>query len=87
MAVLVQNVDVESESLEKRNTVFALHFLEHNREFVIGQLVDKVTLESDDHVVPSKHWAKSVTLGTEEAESVPFKDQRIVESCLNRSLG
>ena len=86
MAVLVQNVDVESESLEKRNTVFALHFLEHNREFVIGQLVDKVTLEFDDDVISSKHWAESVTLGAKEAEPVPFEDQRIIKSRLNGCL-
>jgi len=82
----MHNFDVECQCLEEWNSVLASHFLEDNCEFVIGDLVDEVSLELNDDMVTSKHGTERVTLIAKEAEAVAFQDQRIIKACLNRSL-
>ena len=82
----MHNVDMESQSLEKRHSVFATHLLEHNSELVIGDLVDEVTLELNLYVVSTEHGAERVALRSEEAEAVALKNGWVVKSSLHRRL-
>ena len=64
--------DMECERLEERNRVLAFHFLEHDGELVVGDLVYEVALELDNDVVTGEHRAERIALTPEEAESVAF---------------
>lgn len=74
------DIDVESECLEKWHSVFTFNLLQHDGEFVVGNLVNEVALELHNDVVSGEDWAKSVALLSEEAEAVAFENQRIVEA-------
>ena len=82
----MHNVDMESQSLEKRHGVLSFHLLEHNSELVIGDLVNEVTLELHLHVVATEHGAERVALRSEEAEAVAFKDGWVVKAGLHGRL-
>ena len=84
--VWVQNVDMESQSLEERHAIFALNLLENDSELVIGDLLNEVTLELNNNVVSGEDRAECVTFVAEETEAVAFLDDRVVKASLNRGL-
>lgn len=73
---------MESQSLEKRYSVFTTDLLENDGEFVVGDFINKVTLELDNDVVSGEDGAEGVTLVAEEAKAVSLKDQRVVKPSL-----
>ena len=78
----MHNFDMESQSLEKRYSVFTTDLLENDGEFVVGDFINKVTLELDNDVVSGEDGAEGVTLVAEEAKAVSLKDQRVVKPSL-----
>jgi len=76
----MNDVNVEGQSLEERHGVLATHFLEHNSEFIVGNLVNKVALELYNDMVTSENRAESVALVAEEAEAVALEDQWVIEA-------
>ena len=79
-------LNVEGKSLEERNCIFSLYFLEDNCEFLIRDLVNEVSLELNNDVITSEDRAESVTLVAEEAEAITLEDNGVVETGLNRCL-
>ena len=77
---------MECESLEEGYSVLAFYFLQHNSELIIGDLIYEVALELDNDVVSGEHRAESISLITEEAESISLYDEWIIESGLDRCL-
>jgi len=82
----MNDIDVEGQSLEERNSILATHLLQNHSEFVIRDLLDKVALELHNNVISSENGAESIALLPEEAEAVAFKNERVVEAGLNARL-
>ena len=82
----IENFNVESQSLEERNRIFSLYFLENDCEFVVRDLINEVTLELNDHVVSREDGAERISRIAKEAESITFLDDRVVKTSLNRRL-
>ena len=82
----VHDVDLEGQGLEERHRVLATHFFEDHSEFVVRDFIDEMALELYNDVVTSENGAESVALVSEEAEAVAFKDDGVIETCLDRGL-
>ena len=70
----VNNIDMESKSLEKGYSILTTNLLENNSELVIRDLLNKMTLELHNHVVSCEDGTESISLVAEETESVTLKD-------------
>ena len=77
---------MECERLEERHSIFSFNFLQHNSKLIIRDLINEVALELDDDVVSGEHWAESISLIAEEAESVALLDDWIIKSGLDGCL-
>ena len=82
----VNNIDMESKSLEKGYSILTTNLLENNSELVVRDFLNEMTLELHNHMVSCEDGTESVSLVAEETESVTLKDQRIVKSGLNGCL-
>ena len=78
--------DMECERLEERHSILAFNFLQHDCELIIGDLIYEVALELDDDVVTCEHRAESISLVAEEAKSITFLDDWVIESGFDRCL-
>ena len=74
------DIDVESECLEKWHGVFSFNLLQYDGKFVVGNLVNEVALELHNDVVSGEDRAECVALLSKEAEAVALENQRIVEA-------
>ena len=77
------DIDVESECLEKWHGVFSFNLLQYDSELVVGDLIYEVALELHNDVVSGEDRAERVALLPEEAEAVALEDQRVVEASLH----
>ena len=77
---------MERERLEEGHSIFAFNFLQHDSKLIIRDLIYEVALELDDDVVSGEHRAESISLIAEEAESIAFLDDWVIESGLDGCL-